>query len=380
MMNHNHQQKKAQRVQMDLRLDREEVQVQHQEEVQPLQVAQEQVEERLNEDVRALQMEDFEIVDVYLADAQPVFARQDANLYRQRDQEQIRQSKKKAARKQAAADQAQADYIGRTRMNAALEEARADAAEDPDALLRLSVLDEEIRQLQALGERVDVTGHRRRKNEKEYANRANSRAARKEARQDVDNLVKNLRMDIGLEGDPNPPEDMHEYTEAFYFTKLFGEAAIREKEEAKEELEKAGAPEAEVQRAKEQLGKIKDMALWQKSNGSNFAVVMGSKARDLQARRLARQQILDEGNTAYHQLMVALLDEEIARLQDEYDGMAEGLRTASGKVGTPKVDAQIAAQGRLAQLCREMKAEGTTEERKEAIMTEAREIYRNFNY
>ena len=98
-MNHNHQQKKAQRVQMDLRLDREEVQVQHQEEVQPLQVAQEQVEERLNEDVRALQMEDFEIVDVYLADAQPVFARQDANLYRQRDQEQIRQSKKKAARK-----------------------------------------------------------------------------------------------------------------------------------------------------------------------------------------------------------------------------------------------------------------------------------------
>ena len=380
MMNHNHQQKKAQRVQMDLRLDREEVQVQHQEEVQPLQVAQEQVEERLNEDVRALQMADFEIVDVYLADAQPVFARQDANLYRQRDQEQIRQSKKKAARKQAAADQAQADYIGRTRMNAALEEARADAAEDPDALLRLSVLDEEIRQLQALGERVDVTGHRRRKNEQEYANRANSRAARKEARQDVDNLVKNLRMDIGLEGDPNPPEDMHEYTEAFYFTKLFGEAAIREKEEAKEALEKAGAPEAEVQRAKEQLGKIKDMALWQKSNGSNFAVVMGSKARDLQARRLARQQILDEGNTAYHQLMVALLDEEIARLQDEYDGMAEGLRTASGKVGTPKVDAQIAAQGRLAQLCREMKAEGTTEEQKEAIMTEAREIYRNFNY
>lgn len=379
-MNHNYQQKKAQRIQTDLRLDQGEVQAQHQERAQPLQVPQEQVEERLNEDVHALQMEDFEIVDVYLADAQPVFARQDANLYRQRDQEQIRQSKKKAARKQAAADQAQADHIGRTRMSAALEEARRDAAEDPDALLRLSVLDEEIRQLQALGERVDVTGHRRRKNEKEYANRANSRAARKEARQDVDNLVKNLRMDIGLEGDPNPPEDMHEYTEAFYFTKLFGEAAIREKEEAKEALEKAGAPEVEVQQAKEQLGKIRDMALWQKSNGSNFAVVMGSKARALQARRLARQQILDEGSTAYHQLMVALLDEEIARLQDEYDGMAEGLRTASGKVGTPKVDAQIAAQGRLAQLCREMKAEGTTEERKEAIMTEAREIYRNFNY
>lgn len=379
-MNHNYQQKKAQRIQTDLRLDQGEVQAQHQERAQPLQVPQEQVEERLNEDVHALQMEDFEIVDVYLADAQPVFARQDANLYRQRDQEQIRQSKKKAARKQAAADQAQADHIGRTRMSAALEEARRDAAEDPDALLRLSVLDEEIRQLQALGERVDVTGHRRRKNEKEYANRANSRTARKEARQDVDNLVKNLRMDIGLEGDPNTPEDMHEYTEAFYFTKLFGEAAIREKEEAKEALENAGAPEAEVQQAKEQLEKIKAMALWQKSNGSNFAVVMGSKARALQARRLARQQILDEGSTAYHQLMVALLDEEIARLQDEYDGMAEGLRTASGTVGTPKVDAQIAAQGRLAQLCREMKAEGTTEERKEAIMTEAREIYRNFNY
>lgn len=379
-MNHNYQQKKAQRIQTDLRLDQGEVQAQHQERAQPLQVPQEQVEERLNEDVHALQMEDFEIVDVYLADAQPVFARQEANLYRQRNPDQIRESKRKSARKQAAADQAQADHIGRTRMSAALEEARRDAAEDPDALLRLSVLDEEIRQLQALGERVDVTGHRRRKNEKEYANRANSRAARKEARQDVDNLVKNLRMDIGLEGDPNPPEDMHEYTEAFYFTKLFGEAAIREKEEAKEALEKAGAPEVEVQQAKEQLGKIRDMALWQKSNGSNFAVVMGSKARALQARRLARQQILDEGSTAYHQLMVALLDEEIARLQDEYDGMAEGLRTASGKVGTPKVDAQIAAQGRLAQLCREMKAEGTTEERKEAIMTEAREIYRNFNY
>lgn len=379
-MNHNYQQKKAQRIQTDLRLDQGEVQAQHQERAQPLQVPQEQVEERLNEDVHALQMEDFEIVDVYLADAQPVFARQDANLYRQRDQEQIRQSKKKAARKQAAADQAQADHIGRTRMSAALEEARRDAAEDPDALLRMSVLDEEIRQLQALGERVDVTGHRRRKNEKEYANRANSQAARKAARQDVDHLVKNLRMDIGLEGDPNTPEDMHEYTEAFYFTKLFGEATIREKEEAKEALENAGAPEAEVQQAKEQLEKIKAMALWQKSNGSNFAVVMGNKARDLQARRLARQQILDEGSTAYHQLMVALLDEEIARLQDEYDGIAEGLRTASGTVGTPKADAQIAAQGQLAQLRREMKAEGTTEERKEAIMTEAREIYRNFNY
>lgn len=378
-MNHR-QEQKLQRTALERGLEQEEEQIQQQVQVQAPQIALEQREEQLNEDVRALELETFEIVDVQLIEAPPVFARQEANLYRQRNPDQIRESKRKSARKQAAADQAQADHIGRTRMSAALEEARRDAAEDPDALLRLSVLDEEIRQLQALGERVDVTGHRRRKNEKEYANRANSRAARKEARQDVDNLVKNLRMDIGLEGDPNPPEDMHEYTEAFYFTKLFGEAAIREKEEAKEALEKAGAPEVEVQQAKEQLGKIRDMALWQKSNGSNFAVVMGSKARALQARRLARQQILDEGSTAYHQLMVALLDEEIARLQDEYDGMAEGLRTASGKVGTPKVDAQIAAQGRLAQLCREMKAEGTTEERKEAIMTEAREIYRNFNY
>lgn len=378
-MNHR-QEQKLQRTALERGLEQEEEQIQQQVQVQAPQIALEQREEQLNEDVRALELETFEIVDVQLIEAPPVFARQEANLYRQRNPDQIRESKRKSARKQAAADQARADHIGRTRMSAALEEARRDAAEDPDALLRLSVLDEEIRQLQALGERVDVTGHRRRKNEKEYANRANSRAARKEARQDVDNLVKNLRMDIGLEGDPNPPEDMHEYTEAFYFTKLFGEAAIREKEEAKEALEKAGAPEVEVQQAKEQLGKIRDMALWQKSNGSNFAVVMGSKARALQARRLARQQILDEGSTAYHQLMVALLDEEIARLQDEYDGMAEGLRTASGKVGTPKVDAQIAAQGRLAQLCREMKAEGTTEERKEAIMTEAREIYRNFNY
>ena len=338
-------------------------------------------EQRLTQDVQALRMEDVEVLDGPLFQAEPTFARKDTNISRQRDPAQIERSKKKAGRKEAAADQARSDQVARQKLSDRVTQLQQQR-DDPDAILEQTLITEELLLNGTLEERVDVTGHYRRKNAEKYAkSNSNGSSMRKAAMKDVENLVNNLRKDIVLEGECSFPEEVIEFTDAFYCANLYSEAVLEQKTRALRAMRIDGrSTPQDIEAFAEQRKKVEMTALLLKGIGSNFCMPGTQLTRQIRACQMARRQILDEGTTPYHMLMIRILDQQIAAKQAEYQKQVRDMRTINGTVGTPKGDAQLRLIHQLADIRRQMKGEQVTEEEKENLKDEAYRLIDQFNY
>lgn len=377
----------------------------HQEEQQQVAAPlQEQHEEQQEEQHEHLREEDFEVLDIPLAHADPVFWRQESSLFRQRNQvrtEGGKKARRKAAKQAAEAQNAQ-DERRKTEISAWLVSV-AGEQDDTTVIIQSSLLRESMMLYQRLDERKDVNGEERRRNERRFSKTPRwDPIARSAAKADLDNLTNNLRRDICLEGDDTLPEVLSDCEAAYYFTNRFGNRtgeqmhdamkadedrlkAIRagtvgtfeteeEKEQACRELEER------IERTHEQKKKLDQFVLYQKSSASNFGVTAMGKLQNLRTLRLAKQQILDEGHSPYHMLMVSMLDEEIDMWQAEYDRDIQNILTCQNRLGTPRGQAQIAAQKELARIRRAMLVPGVTPEQLAALTEEGRNVFRNYNY
>lgn len=336
---------------------------------------------QMENDIQTLRETEFETMEKELIPAEPVFANQEANYYAQHDPAKINQSRTKAARKNAAALQDQSDQTRKAELEG--RQRKLIAQKDPDSLLARSVLTEELTNLDHAPARQDVTGYARRQREMKYAQRgsANQRM-RKTAQTDVDNLVNNLRRDISLEGDTSLLEDTTEYTDAFYFSHLFGEETIKERtiklQQMKAHTDKY-SPE-EIASSKAELGKVQDMVLFLKNYGSTYSITMLRKSQAIRAHRLARQQIADEGNSVYNRVMLEILDAKILELQSDYDANIASLRAAKSKASASQRDAHIAIQKELARLRKEMKENDGDERVKQESLDKARDLFQKFTW
>lgn len=336
---------------------------------------------QLEDDILALHETEFKTPETELIPAEPVFSNQGANYYEQRDPARINESRKKSARKSAAARQDQSDLTRKGELQRKLNHLMTQ--KDPDSLLVRSVLDDEIGNLDRSPVRQDVTGYSRRQNETKYAKRASAnQKMRKTAQADVDNLVNNLRRDISLEGDISLSGDTTEFTDAFYFSQLFGEEAIKERTlrlQQMNENQDKHSPE-EIAASKTDLQKVSEMVLFLKNCGSTYSVRMAWKSRVIRAHQLARQQIADEGDSVYNRVMLEILDAKILELQNDYNATMRGLRTANNLAGTPRGDAYIAIQKELARLRKEMKENDGDERVKQETLDRARSLFQNFTW
>ena len=254
---------------------------------------------------------------------------------------------------------------------------------DPESLLERSVLSDEMGKLNLSTMRQDVTGYMRRQNETKYAKRGSeNQKMRKTAQADVDNLVNNLRRDIALEGDTSLLADTTEYTDAFYFSQLFGEDTIKERtlklQQMKKNTDKYS--DEEIAASKTELGKAQDMVLFLKNYGSTYSIRMVQISKAIRAHQLARQQIADEGNSAYNRMMLEILDTKIQGLQKDYDTFLAGMRTGSGSAGTAKGAAHLAIQKELAGLRKEMKENDGDERVKNESLDKARDLFQHFTW
>lgn len=338
-----------------------------------------QPQDQLEQDIHILRGEEFVELNVPLAHADPVFG-QWSSINRQRDRQKIRESARKSARKEAAAEQAQEDERRISRLRGRISAFSGNNGIASDMLLVRTMLDLEAGCYQGLKPRQDVTGHTRRRNEKRYSNAGEGNSfARSAAEEDVANLVSNLRRDICLDGDETYPESMQEYADAFYFTNKYGNEVAKEKTIALNREKKNGTITDEEYKARGiEIKKQEQFIMIQKSYASNFAPTMWVKARDLRARRLARQQIMDEGNSAYHQRMIAILDREIADLNAQYEGYMEMLRTFNDTLDTPRGHMQHEKQIELARLRRELKA--AKPEKQKELEKQGRKIFEDYTY
>ena len=338
-------------------------------------------EQRLTQDVQALRMEDVEILDGPLFQAEPTFTRKETSISRQRDPAQMERSKKKAGRKEAAEDQARSDQIARQKLSNRITQLQQQR-DNPDAILEQTLITEELLLNGTLEERVDVTGYYRRKNVEKYAkSNPNGNSVRKAAMKDVENLVNNLRKDIVLEGECGFPEEVIEFTDAFYCANLYSEAVLEQKTRALRAMHIDGrSTPQDIEAFAEQRKKVEMTALLLKGIGSNFCMPGTQITRQIRACQMARRQILDEGTTPYHMLMIRILDQQIAAKQAEYHKQIRDMRTINGTVGTPKGDAQLKLIRQLTDLRRQMKGENVTEEEKEALKDEAYRLIDQFNY
>lgn len=338
-------------------------------------------QEQMKNDILTLRGTEFKTLETELVPAESVFSRQEANYYEQHDPARIRQSRSKSARKRAAEKQAQSDQTRKGELQRKLNQLMTQ--KDPDSLLARSVLSDELGNLDHSPVRQDVTGHLRRGHETKYAKRGSeNQKMRETAQTDVNNLVNNLRRDISLEGDTSLLEDTTEYTDAFYFSQLFGEDTIKERtlelQQMKKDTDKYS--NEEIAASKTELKKVQDMVLFLKGYASNFSIQMVQKSRAIRAHRLARQQIADEGNSVYNQMMLEILDAKILALQKDYDTFLADLRTASGNADTPKGAAHLAIQKELARLRKEMKENDGDERVKKESLDKARDLFRHFTW
>lgn len=341
-----------------------------------------QQEQQLAQDVQALRMEDVEVIDGPLLHAEPTFARKEASIYRQRDAGQIERSRKKAGRKEAAADQAQSDQAAQRKLSSRQIQLQMQR-DNPDAILEQTLITEELLLSENnLEERVDVTGHLRRKNAEKYADsKSVGIFMRRAAQKDVENLVNNLRKDIILEGEFIIPEEVVLYTDAFYFSNLYCESVLRQKTMALRAMEADGrSTPQDIEALSEQKKKVEMTALLLKSMGSNFCIPGIQLARQIRACQLARRQILDEGTTPYHMLMVHILDQQIAAKQEEYRQQVHKMNTLSNTINTPKGTAQMDLIRRLADLKRQVKRDNITEEEQEELKDQAYHLIDTFDY
>lgn len=324
--------------------------------------------------------EEFVELNIPLLHADTVFQKKTSNLYRQQDQEKIRESSKKLGRKKAAADQLSSDQGQKKELYRRLNDAAKEKS-DSDRIVETAILTNNVSWLDKAPPREDVTGYARRKNERSFANSAESEKAQRSARKDVDNLVNNLLHDVSLESDTSIPESLMEYVDAYYFTQKYGEKTKKKMEMVHRAAKRSGMlTEAQIEEEKKILAKLGQFTTIQKSYGSNFVPNMCGKLQEIRAHKLARQQILDEGNSAYHQKMVQLLDEAIAEKEREYDNYETNMRTFNGTIIRPRGAMQSEKQTELAQLRRSMMEPGLTDEQKAEIERRAEDIFYDYNY
>lgn len=316
----------------------------------------EQVADPLVTHIHRLQDEEFQELNMSLVQADPILTQQDSNLFRQRQ----KSGGGKLGRRYAAWKQGKADLERRRAVGQRII-ALSDNSK-PDNIVQRSILEAEIGcygDIQKLKEqRTDTNGAIRRKNEARYAKKS---AVTPEdhfgAEEDADNLVENLRRDICLEGKTKVPDNMLEYTDAFYFVSKFGNDIGKEVTIDLKKRKEAGTITDEEYAAKKlKLKKLEQYLMTQKSYGSNFTAAILVKAGDIRARRLAVQQIRNEGDSPYHQEMIQYLEQEIAILEAKYRDLEHWMATYNETMDTPRSQAQAEMQRRLAQLRRQMKA------------------------
>lgn len=351
-------------------------------------------QKQLQNDISTLRGTEFKTLEKELIPAESVFARQGANYYEQHDPVRKNQSRRKSARKQAAARQVQNDQTRKNELQCKLRDLSEDrkkkeknGEKDPESLLVCSVLTEELTLLDQSPVRQDETGFVRRQNETKYARRRSvNQKMRETAQTDVNNLVNNLRRDIVLEGKTSFPEDLSVYTDAFYFSNWFGEATVYERTLELQKMvnkmneEKEEKAQKKIDAYKTELNKTSKMALILKGYGSNFSVKMLQQYRTIRAHQYARQQIADEGNSIYNQLMLEILDDKIKEMLNGYNKTMEDLQSANGTNETPEGAALLDLQKELARLRKEMKENEGDERVKEEKRKKAKELITNFTW
>ena len=363
-----------------------ELQQQHHEEQQLQNAPEEHIQEQQNQvevmgDVEILREEAVQNQNLQLENAPAVFATQGTSIIRQRDPQVIRESGKKARRKQVAQEQKENDLVHVRRMTEIEHATCSRPGQTTDELLTNSMVASEKNILKKEPPREDVEGDKRRTHEKRYAKISPKLPhVKSAAKKDVANLIDNLRRDLAIQDPAWFPQDMKEFTDAYHLSRQFGEDTIKELTMTREAMKEAGRPQEEIDAISQKKTKLEAFVLWQKGNGSNYSITMGGYARDIEARKLAKRQIMDEGDSKYHQLMIRMIDEELNALTAYYNTKLTNMRTANGTHNTPKGAAQIAAQAELARLYREMSAEGVTEEQKLQLEQQAKALVKNYDY
>lgn len=294
-------------------------------------------------------------------------------LQRQRDPEFKKKSAKKAARKEAAAQQAEQDMQRAVAIQArvfSMQNQRGVLTMDSDIRTTRDILQNELGAYQKYPPRQDVTGYDRRANEAHYAKAKKvTRGMEAAARTDVQNLVNNLRHDIALEGSTALPDDLQQYIDSAYFRNKYGEQTI----ESKTLREKTEEEEVE-------LAKLKQFVLAQRMIDTPSIIAMRIMLQDIRARKLALQQIKEEGNSLYIQRMAEILNREIADMTVKYQHKILMLRTFSGRPHSNRTQAQLNAIQQLGDLRRRMRAPGVTDEEKAALEQQGQAIYEHYTY
>ena len=324
-----------------------------------------------------VQEEDFLQIETELSQAPTMFTGNSV-LQRQRDPELKKKSAKKAARKEAAAQQAEQDA---QRVNAIQARVNAMAVGSPkdidaDTQITSGILNNELGEYWRYPPRQDVTGYDRRSNEAHYAKAKKvTKGMETAAQTDVQNLVNNLRRDIALEGSDALPDDLQQYADGFYFRKKYGEQAIKEKVNTIK-----GAPQEDKARLELERKKLEQFVLAQKMIDTNAILPLRVLLQDIRARKLALQQINDEGSSLYHQRMAEILNKEISELTVKYQYKILMVRTFNGRLASNRTQAQLNAIQQLVELRRRMKEPGVTDEEKEALEEAGKAVYTNYTY
>lgn len=344
----------------------------------------------LETNIHRLRDEEFVELNLPLVHADPVFRRGESSLFRQRNQGHAPSGKKA---RQRAAQQQEAEQKAMDKERFAMLNTQITGMRDnqePDVIVKRTILGEEAGHYQhQLSERKDVNGVERRRNESRYARV--TLFAHSAAKEDVKNLVENLRRDLCLEGESKIPENMREYTDAYYFVSKYGNEIAKEITIELRQM-KGTISEEEYKARHLQMDKLEDFKMIQKSYASNFTPTMIMKAQDIRARKLAKQQIQEEGSSAYHQMMIRILDQEISELETEYDNLVHWMETYSDTMDTTRSRAQADMQKELARIRREMKkcdepVENETAEdvakrqrMRDSLEQEGRALLKGFNY
>lgn len=335
------------------------------------------------EQERSLVLEDSDFlqIETELVNAPSMFRSEDV-LHRQRDPRCIRTSAKKAARKEAAALQEERDNMRARVINGEILSMRTSNGIDADTLVRRSVLEAELTTYQNLPARQDVTGHDRRANEAHYARAKKvTKGMEDAAKRDVDNLVNNLRRDLALDGSDVLPDDLQQYADSYYFCYMHGEKAIQSRrKQLTKAIDEGTITDKEKQEQKGEIEKLEQFVLFQKFYGSNAAPAMRTELQSIRARKLALQQIKDEGSSLYHQQMASLLEKEIHEMTVKYSYKILMMRTCNDTMYSNRTQMQLNTMQQLVDLRRRMKAPNVTNEKKEDLNKDAERIYAGYTY
>ena len=334
-----------------------------------------------------LRDEDFLSDDVVLSHADSMFHQENV-LTRQRDAATRSKAGGKLARWRAKKQQGAYDAMRGAAIQNRMRAADSSHAIDSDTLVARTVLQTEINErdnLLRVSPRQDLTGQERRRHEKHFGKATElTPELMAAAHADVQNLVRNLRLDLCLDGNDTLPPDLQLYADAYYFTYKYGNNSVNARKAAADKAFAEGRiSEVERKACLQEITKLEQFVLLQKSVGSNVSPMLNTKAKGLRARKLALRQIQDEGDSIYHRQMIAILAQEIIKLSEDLKIDTDALRTCNNTQDTPRGQAFLETQADLARIRREMKALGESEEdkkRKEALEQEGQQILLDYTY